>query len=60
MLAGAETPVAVDWAARELSLPMFAEITELEVHSVIGAVQDLTSGLRSGSDSLSSRTARMA
>lgn len=60
MLAGADTPVAVDWAALELSLPMFAEITEFEVHAVIEAVQTLTTELRRGGGSLSSRIAGMA
>jgi dTDP-4-amino-4,6-dideoxygalactose transaminase len=60
MLAHAETPVAVDWAERELSLPMFAEMTELEVKTVVGAVQTLTADLRSSGGGLSSRVARMA
>jgi dTDP-4-amino-4,6-dideoxygalactose transaminase len=33
-----DTPVARDWAARELSLPMFAELTEREVDLVVAAV----------------------
>jgi dTDP-4-amino-4,6-dideoxygalactose transaminase len=41
MLAGADTPNALDWAARELSLPMFAEMSELEMQAVARAVRSL-------------------
>jgi dTDP-4-amino-4,6-dideoxygalactose transaminase len=34
----AEAPIARDWAARELSLPLFAELTEEEVETVATAV----------------------
>lgn len=34
-------PVARDWAARELSLPMFPEMTEEESAAVIGALESL-------------------
>ena len=38
VLAGADAPVARDWAARELSLPIFPEMTAAEIESVTGAV----------------------
>jgi dTDP-3-amino-3,4,6-trideoxy-alpha-D-glucose transaminase len=38
MLRGADAPVARDWAARELSLPIFPELTDVEIDSVTGAV----------------------
>jgi dTDP-4-amino-4,6-dideoxygalactose transaminase len=60
MLAAAQTPNSVDWAARELSLPMFAELTELETHAVTGMVRSLTSELRPNGGSLSWQSARMA
>lgn len=34
----AEVPVARDWAARELSLPLFAELTEQELETAAAAV----------------------
>lgn len=37
-LADVDAPAARDWAARELSLPMFAELTESEVELVATAV----------------------
>jgi dTDP-4-amino-4,6-dideoxygalactose transaminase len=37
-LSGAEVPVARDWAAQELSLPMFAELAPEEVDAVADAV----------------------
>jgi dTDP-4-amino-4,6-dideoxygalactose transaminase len=37
-LRGADVPVARDWAARELSLPMFPELSEGEVDAVAEAV----------------------
>ncbi len=37
-LHGVSAPVARDWAARELSLPMFPELTEAEVDAVCEAV----------------------
>lgn len=37
-LAGPQTPVARDWAAHELSLPMFPELSESELEQVVGAV----------------------
>jgi dTDP-4-amino-4,6-dideoxygalactose transaminase len=40
-LRDAEVPIARDWAARELSLPMFPELTEVEVDSVCDAVAAL-------------------
>jgi len=39
MLAGASTPVALDWAARELSLPIFAGMTAAELETVIAALR---------------------
>jgi dTDP-3-amino-3,4,6-trideoxy-alpha-D-glucose transaminase len=40
-LAGAEIPAARDWARRELSLPIFPEITEQELEAVASAVADV-------------------
>jgi len=37
-LQGTPSPAATDWAARELSLPMFAELTADELDAVAGAV----------------------
>ncbi|HZU61884.1 MAG TPA: DegT/DnrJ/EryC1/StrS family aminotransferase, partial [Solirubrobacteraceae bacterium] len=41
-LHGTETPVARDWAARELSLPMFPELTDGEIDAVCEAVVTAT------------------
>jgi dTDP-4-amino-4,6-dideoxygalactose transaminase len=38
-LQGAEAPVARDWAAREVSLPMFPGLTEEEIDAVTTAIQ---------------------
>jgi dTDP-4-amino-4,6-dideoxygalactose transaminase len=38
MLHGSDTPVARDWAARELSLPMFPGLTEAQIDAVCGAI----------------------
>jgi dTDP-4-amino-4,6-dideoxygalactose transaminase len=38
MLSGVDVPVARDWAARELSLPMFPELTDSELDAVVQAV----------------------
>ena len=40
MLHGTEAPVARDWAARELSLPMFPGLTNAEIDAVCQAVGD--------------------
>jgi dTDP-4-amino-4,6-dideoxygalactose transaminase len=40
-LADADTPAARDWAARELSLPLFPELREEEVDAVAGALANL-------------------
>lgn len=40
----AEAPIARDWAARELSLPLFAELTEQELETVATAVNAALSG----------------
>jgi dTDP-4-amino-4,6-dideoxygalactose transaminase len=60
ILAAADTPNAVEWAARELSLPMFAELTELETRAVTTAVRSLTEVLSRNGGSLSWRAARLA
>jgi dTDP-4-amino-4,6-dideoxygalactose transaminase len=39
-LAQRETPVARDWASRELSLPIFPEMTDRELDAVAAAVVD--------------------
>jgi dTDP-3-amino-3,4,6-trideoxy-alpha-D-glucose transaminase len=43
-LAAADTPVARDWAARELSLPMFPELRDEEVDAVAAAVLSARAG----------------
>ncbi len=45
MLHAADTPVARDWAARELSLPMFAELTIDELDHVAAAVSEFADGV---------------
>jgi dTDP-3-amino-3,4,6-trideoxy-alpha-D-glucose transaminase len=40
MLAGADTPVARDWAARELSLPIFPEMSSSQLETVAASVID--------------------
>jgi dTDP-4-amino-4,6-dideoxygalactose transaminase len=40
----ADTPIARDWAARELSVPLFAELSEQELETVAGAVNAALSG----------------
>jgi dTDP-4-amino-4,6-dideoxygalactose transaminase len=40
MLAGSDTPVAREWAATELSLPMFPELTDREIEAVSVAVSE--------------------
>jgi dTDP-3-amino-3,4,6-trideoxy-alpha-D-glucose transaminase len=41
MLQGTDAPVARDWAARELSLPMFPELSCEEIDAVSAAIVDL-------------------
>jgi dTDP-3-amino-3,4,6-trideoxy-alpha-D-glucose transaminase len=43
-LAASETPIARDWAARELSLPIFPELTRDELDHVTAAVRSLVAG----------------
>jgi dTDP-4-amino-4,6-dideoxygalactose transaminase len=45
-LHGAETPIARDWASRELSLPIFPELTSTELESVTDAVTHAVRALR--------------
>jgi dTDP-4-amino-4,6-dideoxygalactose transaminase len=45
-LAAADTPVARDWAARELSLPIFPELTAAELEAVCEAVLAVAAAVR--------------
>jgi dTDP-4-amino-4,6-dideoxygalactose transaminase len=45
-LAATDAPIARDWAARELSLPIFPEMTEAQLEVVTGALSDSLTGAR--------------
>jgi dTDP-4-amino-4,6-dideoxygalactose transaminase len=36
-----DTPIALDWARRELSLPLFPSMNASELNAVLGALDDL-------------------
>lgn len=44
--AGETTPIARDWAARELSIPIFAGMTESEIEQVVSGVSGWVAGRR--------------
>jgi dTDP-4-amino-4,6-dideoxygalactose transaminase len=43
MLHGSHAPNAADWAARELSLPIYPGLTEAEFAAVVRALDELIS-----------------